>query len=148
MSLSLRCSIYLLLLGKHTVLVLPVLRDVRYNYVSKLAINVLEEAFKLQEHLLALRRYHFMELADWADLFILSLWHHVFLNSDSEWFFYLVSLFESDYCLWILLVYSFFGLHEIAEVVCYRSKWETFRNSRSTWVVNSEVFLWTRHSQG
>ncbi|KAG5090146.1 hypothetical protein JHK86_002758 [Glycine max] len=48
----------------------------QYNYVSKLAINVLEEAFKLQEHLLALRRYHFMELADWADLFILSLWHH------------------------------------------------------------------------
>ncbi|XP_057450371.1 uncharacterized protein LOC130741457 isoform X2 [Lotus japonicus] len=48
----------------------------QYNYVSKLTINVLEEAFKLQEHLLALRRYHFMELADWADLFILSLWHH------------------------------------------------------------------------
>jgi gamma-tubulin complex component 6 len=49
---------------------------VQYNYVSKLIINVLEEAFKLQEHLLALRRYHFMELADWADLFILSLWRH------------------------------------------------------------------------
>ncbi|XP_061354421.1 uncharacterized protein LOC133299039 isoform X2 [Gastrolobium bilobum] len=48
----------------------------QYNYVSKLTINVLEEAFKLQEHLLALRRYHFMETADWADLFILSLWHH------------------------------------------------------------------------
>ncbi|CAJ1924372.1 unnamed protein product [Sphenostylis stenocarpa] len=50
----------------------------------KLTINVLEEAFKLQDHLLALRRYHFMELADWADLFILTLWHHVFLNSDSQ----------------------------------------------------------------
>ncbi|KAI5424319.1 hypothetical protein KIW84_030493 [Lathyrus oleraceus] len=37
---------------------------VQYNYVSKLIINVLEEAFKLQEHLLALRRYHFMESAD------------------------------------------------------------------------------------
>lgn len=49
---------------------------VEYNYVSKLIINVLKEAFKLQEHLLALRRYHFMELADWADLFILSLWRH------------------------------------------------------------------------
>ncbi|XP_058778579.1 uncharacterized protein LOC131652661 isoform X2 [Vicia villosa] len=49
---------------------------IQYNYVSKLIINVLEEAFKLQEHLLALRRYHFMELADWADLFILSLWRH------------------------------------------------------------------------
>ncbi|KAE9596454.1 putative gamma-tubulin complex component protein [Lupinus albus] len=48
----------------------------QYKYVSKLIINVLEEAFELQEHLLALRRYHFMELADWADLFILSLWHH------------------------------------------------------------------------
>ncbi|KAF1874658.1 hypothetical protein Lal_00007272 [Lupinus albus] len=58
------------------VLLLLVLKDVRYKYVSKLIINVLEEAFELQEHLLALRRYHFMELADWADLFILSLWHH------------------------------------------------------------------------
>lgn len=74
----------IMLLGKHSVLVLLVLKNVRYNYVSKLTISVLEEAFKLQDHLLALRRYHFMELADWADLFILSLWHHVFLNSDSE----------------------------------------------------------------
>ncbi|KAL1317103.1 hypothetical protein HN51_069202 [Arachis hypogaea] len=48
----------------------------QYKYVSRLTINVLEEVFELQEHLLALRRYHFMELADWADLFILSLWHH------------------------------------------------------------------------
>ncbi|MED6217760.1 hypothetical protein PIB30_020556 [Stylosanthes scabra] len=48
----------------------------QYKYVSKLTINVLEEVFELQEHLLALRRYHFMELADWADLFILSLWRH------------------------------------------------------------------------
>ncbi|KAK7308197.1 hypothetical protein VNO77_41797 [Canavalia gladiata] len=72
--------------GKYSVLSLVlVLRDVRYNYVSKLAINVLEEAFKLQEHLLALRRYHFMELADWADLFILSLWHHKwFVNKANE----------------------------------------------------------------
>jgi hypothetical protein len=68
--------------GKYYVIALRVLKDARYNYVSKLIINVLEEAFKLQEHLLALRRYHFMELADWADLFILSLWRHVFLNSD------------------------------------------------------------------
>ncbi|XP_020237088.1 uncharacterized protein LOC109816465 isoform X2 [Cajanus cajan] len=56
----------------------------QYNYVSKLAINVLEEAFKLQEHLLALRRYHFMELADWADLFILSLWHHWSVTEANE----------------------------------------------------------------
>nr|XP_011463187.1 PREDICTED: gamma-tubulin complex component 6 isoform X2 [Fragaria vesca subsp. vesca] len=48
----------------------------QYKYVSKLTINLLEEGFDLQEHLLALRRYHFMELADWADLFIMSLWHH------------------------------------------------------------------------
>ncbi|KAI5446116.1 hypothetical protein KIW84_014099 [Lathyrus oleraceus] len=34
---------------------------VEYNYVRKLIINVLKEAFKLQEHLLALRRYHFIE---------------------------------------------------------------------------------------
>lgn len=49
---------------------------VEYDYVNKLIISVLKEAFKLQEYLLALRRYHFMELADWADLFILSLWQH------------------------------------------------------------------------
>ncbi|KAI9116843.1 hypothetical protein K1719_012209 [Acacia pycnantha] len=48
----------------------------QYKYVSKLSIYFLEEAFELKEHLLALRRYHFMEVADWADLFILSLWHH------------------------------------------------------------------------
>ncbi|KAI4308340.1 hypothetical protein L6164_031423 [Bauhinia variegata] len=48
----------------------------QYKYVSRLTINLLEEAFALQEHLLALQRYHFMETADWADLFILSLWHH------------------------------------------------------------------------
>ncbi|KAL4333988.1 hypothetical protein GQ457_07G035970 [Hibiscus cannabinus] len=48
----------------------------QYNYVSKLTIKILEEAFDLQEHLLALRRYHFMELADWADLFIMSLSRH------------------------------------------------------------------------
>ncbi|KAJ4833861.1 hypothetical protein Tsubulata_035727 [Turnera subulata] len=48
----------------------------QYKYVSKLAIKLLEEGFDLQEHLLALRRYYFMESADWADLFIMSLWHH------------------------------------------------------------------------
>ncbi|OMO71121.1 Spc97/Spc98, partial [Corchorus capsularis] len=48
----------------------------QYNYVSKLTIKFLEEGFDLQEHLLALRRYHFMELADWADLFIMSLSRH------------------------------------------------------------------------
>ncbi|XVE59725.1 hypothetical protein DITRI_Ditri05aG0069400 [Diplodiscus trichospermus] len=48
----------------------------QYKYVSKLTIKLLEEGFDLQEHLLALRRYHFMELADWADLFIMSLSRH------------------------------------------------------------------------
>lgn len=48
----------------------------QYWYVSKLTIKILEEGFDLTGHLLALRRYHFMELADWADLFIMSLLHH------------------------------------------------------------------------
>ncbi|KAL2536001.1 indole-3-acetaldehyde oxidase [Forsythia ovata] len=48
----------------------------QYKYLSKLTIKFLIEGFELQEHLLALRRYHFMEVADWADLFIMSLWHH------------------------------------------------------------------------
>ncbi|XP_021658753.2 uncharacterized protein LOC110648730 isoform X2 [Hevea brasiliensis] len=47
----------------------------QYKYVSKLSIKLLE-GFDLYEHLLALRRYYFMEVADWTDLFIMSLWHH------------------------------------------------------------------------
>lgn len=50
---------------------------IRYTYVSKLTIKMLIEGFKLQEHLQSLRCYHFMELADWADLFIMSLWNCV-----------------------------------------------------------------------
>ena len=49
----------------------------RYTYVSKFTVKLLEEGFDLQGHLLALRRYHFMEIADWADSFITSLWNHV-----------------------------------------------------------------------
>ncbi|CAH8357559.1 unnamed protein product [Eruca vesicaria subsp. sativa] len=56
----------------------------QYNFVSKLAIKLLEEGFGLQEHLLALRRYHFMELADWADVFIASLWHHKWLVTEAD----------------------------------------------------------------
>ncbi|KAL5999354.1 hypothetical protein ACLOJK_040814 [Asimina triloba] len=48
----------------------------RYKYVSGFTINLLEEGFDLRGHLLALRRYHLMELADWADSFIMSLWYH------------------------------------------------------------------------
>ncbi|KAL6502280.1 hypothetical protein OROHE_024708 [Orobanche hederae] len=47
----------------------------QYKYLSKLTINLLIEGFKLQEHLQSLRCYYFMELADWANLFIISLWH-------------------------------------------------------------------------
>lgn len=49
----------------------------RYKYLSKLTIQLLDKGFSLHEHLLALRRYHFMELADWAHLFVSSLQHHV-----------------------------------------------------------------------
>lgn len=48
----------------------------QYRYVSRLTIKLLEEGFDLHEHLISLRRYHFMERADWADLFIMSLWQH------------------------------------------------------------------------
>ncbi|XP_021892554.1 uncharacterized protein LOC110810642 [Carica papaya] len=58
--------------------------SLQYNYVSKLAIQLLEEGFDLREHLSALRRYHFMELADWADLFILSLWRHKWLITGAD----------------------------------------------------------------
>ncbi|KAJ7964835.1 Gamma-tubulin complex component [Quillaja saponaria] len=56
----------------------------QYKYVSRLTIKFLEEGFDLQEHLMALRRYHFMEVADWADLFILSLWHHKWCVTEAD----------------------------------------------------------------
>lgn len=52
----------------------------QYKYVSSFTMKLLEEGFDLCGHLLALRRYHFMELADWADSFIVSI-HH------KKWFF-------------------------------------------------------------
>ncbi|KAL0419432.1 UNVERIFIED_CONTAM: hypothetical protein Sradi_1356700 [Sesamum radiatum] len=54
---------------------LAIVYALRYKYLSKLTIKLLIEGYKLREHLRALRCYHFMELADWADLFIMSLWH-------------------------------------------------------------------------
>ncbi|KAG9452098.1 hypothetical protein H6P81_005002 [Aristolochia fimbriata] len=56
----------------------------QYKYISSFTIKVLEEGFDLQRHLLALRRYHFMELADWADSFIRSLWHHQLFISEGK----------------------------------------------------------------
>ncbi|OAY81384.1 Gamma-tubulin complex component 6 [Ananas comosus] len=47
----------------------------QYKYISNFTIKLLEERFDLCEHLLALRRYHFMELADWTDSFIICLRH-------------------------------------------------------------------------
>lgn len=56
----------------------------QYKYVSRLAIKLLEEGFDLHGHLQALRRYYFMESADWADLFIVSLWHHKWCVAEAE----------------------------------------------------------------
>ncbi|XP_060170012.1 uncharacterized protein LOC132600700 isoform X2 [Lycium barbarum] len=56
----------------------------QYKYLSKLTIKLLEEGFGLQEHLLALRRYHFMEVADWAHLFVTSLQHHKWYTIEAE----------------------------------------------------------------
>jgi len=47
----------------------------QYKYVSSFTMKLLEEGFDLCAHLLALRRYHFMEIADWADSFIASIYH-------------------------------------------------------------------------
>ena len=71
----------LFLLEQRSLYIMLFLKNARYKYVSKLTIKLLEEGFDLQEHLLALRHYHFMELADWTDLFIKSLWHHVFFSN-------------------------------------------------------------------
>lgn len=56
----------------------------QYKYVSRLTIKLLEEGFDFLEHLLALRRYHFMQVADWADLFIKSLWHHKWRVTEAD----------------------------------------------------------------
>ncbi|PIA54117.1 hypothetical protein AQUCO_00900589v1 [Aquilegia coerulea] len=56
----------------------------QYEYISNFTITFLEEGFDLQEHLLALRRYHFMEFADWADLFIVSLSCHNWSVSEAS----------------------------------------------------------------
>lgn len=45
---------------------------------------MLEGGFDLQEHFLSLRRYHFMEIADWADLFVTSLLHHKWYFMEAE----------------------------------------------------------------
>ncbi|KAL2945571.1 Gamma-tubulin complex component 6 [Bienertia sinuspersici] len=50
----------------------------------QLSIKLLEGGFDLQEHFYALRRYHFMEIADWADLFVTSLWHHKWYFTEAD----------------------------------------------------------------
>nr|GME10333.1 gamma-tubulin complex component 3 [Ipomoea batatas] len=56
----------------------------QYKYLSKLTIKLFEKGFELQEHLLSLRRYHLMEVADWADLFITSLLRHKWYVLEAE----------------------------------------------------------------
>ncbi|XP_076944984.1 uncharacterized protein LOC143615862 [Bidens hawaiensis] len=58
--------------------------QLQYMYVSKLTIKLLEEGFSLEQHLLALRRYHMMESTDWADLFIVSLWQHKWYAAEAD----------------------------------------------------------------
>ncbi|XP_078430855.1 spc97 / Spc98 family of spindle pole body (SBP) component [Wolffia australiana] len=54
----------------------------QYAYISNLTIKLLEEGFHLHEHLSALRRYYFMEISDWADSFIVSMWNHNWSDSN------------------------------------------------------------------
>ncbi|KAM3388763.1 hypothetical protein ACQJBY_011104 [Aegilops geniculata] len=56
----------------------------QYKYVSSFTMKLLEEGFDLCGHLLALRRYHFMELADWAESFIVSIYHKKWFSVKSE----------------------------------------------------------------
>lgn len=48
----------------------------QYRCISKFTVKLLEEGFGFQKHLLGLRRYFFMEVADWADGFLMSLCQH------------------------------------------------------------------------
>ncbi|MQL74754.1 hypothetical protein Taro_007131 [Colocasia esculenta] len=65
----------LIIVSKSPVILLAIARP-GYVYISNFTIQLLEEGFDLHQHLLALRRYHFMEFADWADSFVVSLWKH------------------------------------------------------------------------
>ncbi|KAJ3696133.1 hypothetical protein LUZ60_001510 [Juncus effusus] len=56
----------------------------QYKYVSNFTIKLLVEGFDLHEHFLSLRRYHFMEISDWADSLIASLFHKKWPISGTE----------------------------------------------------------------
>lgn len=56
----------------------------QYKYISCFTIKLLEEGFNLQEHLLALRRYHFMEMSDWVDSFVILLSSQSALQHEQE----------------------------------------------------------------
>ncbi|KAK3143961.1 hypothetical protein QOZ80_4AG0307140 [Eleusine coracana subsp. coracana] len=56
----------------------------QYKYISSFTMKLLEEGFDLCGHLLALRRYHFMEIADWADSFIIYIYHKKWSFIESE----------------------------------------------------------------
>jgi gamma-tubulin complex component 6 len=43
-------------------------------------MKLLKEGFDLDDHFLALRRYHFMEIADWADYLVGSLFNQVYFS--------------------------------------------------------------------
>lgn len=53
------------------------LTELRYKSVSFYTVKVLEEVLRLRDHYVALRRYFFMETADWADNFVAALCDHV-----------------------------------------------------------------------
>ncbi|KAH9322978.1 hypothetical protein KI387_017617, partial [Taxus chinensis] len=48
----------------------------QYRCISDFTVKLLAEGFGFKKHLLALRRYFFMEVADWADGFVISLCQH------------------------------------------------------------------------
>ncbi|KAJ1698349.1 hypothetical protein LUZ63_006861 [Rhynchospora breviuscula] len=56
----------------------------QYEYVSSFTIKLLKEGFDLGDHFLALRRYHFMEMADWADHLVASLFNQRWFNIQAE----------------------------------------------------------------
>ncbi|XP_024537724.1 uncharacterized protein LOC9638353 isoform X1 [Selaginella moellendorffii] len=48
----------------------------QYRLVSVFTVRLLQDHLHLQDHYLALRRYYFMEVGDWADNFITALCSH------------------------------------------------------------------------
>jgi len=114
----------------------------RYKYVSNFAIKLLKEGFDLHEHLVALRRYHFMEQADWADSFIMSLRNQVMLicHDCCKFVCYYICYLVARHAIYFSLLT--FVIFFFQEMVYYWTWTENSQNPRTPRFGIAEVFMW------